>query len=274
LKIAAGLLALIALILAIDAFVIEPRRLVVRHATLQLPRWPAALDGLSIVAVGDIHAGAPYINQQYLEKLVQTINQQQPDLVVLLGDYVIQEIPGGTYIEPEVIASKLKPLHAPLGVYAVLGNHDVWGDAVRIRRALESVGIRVLKNSAVEVKANGAVFWLAGIDDFFTGHSDVGSALKRIPSDSTIVAVTHDPDVFPEIPSRVTLTLAAHTHGGQVALPIVGRLIVPSKYGQRYAIGHIREAGHDMYVTTGIGTSTLPVRFRVPPEIAVIRLRH
>lgn len=116
-------------------------------------------------------------------------------------------------------------------------------------------------------------FWLAGISDFWEGPHNVQLAVQQIPHQVPIIAFTHNPDVFPEIPSRVALTIAGHTHGGQVQLPIIGRPIVPSRYGERFAAGHIVEAGRHLFVSTGLGTSILPVRFRVPPEISILTVR-
>src|SRR6476620_6731707 len=125
-RIALWLLAIIALLLGIDALYIEPQRLIARHVNLEIRHWPASLDGIKIVAVSDVHAGAPYITAKYLDELVDLINRQQPDVVVLLGDFVIQGVIGGRFIAPEAIASHLSQIHARLGVYAVLGNHDNW----------------------------------------------------------------------------------------------------------------------------------------------------
>ncbi|MGA9993858.1 MAG: metallophosphoesterase [Pyrinomonadaceae bacterium] len=272
-KIILLLLICFAICLGIWAFAIEPNKLVVKDVTINLPRLPAEFDGLKIVAIGDLHVGSPFINEEKLKKIVAEINGLQPDLVLLLGDYVVQGVVGGHFVEPEIIAGELKPLRARLGVFAVLGNHDWWLDGERVRRAFESEGIRVLENEAVKVDRNGQSLWLVGLGDFWTSHQDIKEALKNIPEDANIFALTHDPDIFPEIPSRISLTFAAHTHGGQVNLPLVGRLIVPSEFKQRYAIGLVQESGHQLFVTPGIGTSILPVRFRVPPEISVLTIR-
>ena len=116
-------------------------------------------------------------------------------------------------------------------------------------------------------------FWLAGIGDFWEGRHDVGATLASVPLGQPVLAFTHNPDVFPEIPERVSLTVAGHTHGGQVYIPLVGRPVVPSRYGQRYAIGHIVENGRHLFVTPGLGTSIIPVRFLVPPEVSVLELQ-
>jgi hypothetical protein len=177
---------------------------------------------------------------------------------------------GGRFVEPERTAAALRGLAAPLGVFAVLGNHDWWYDGDQVSRALTEAGIRVLEDTAAPVETRGGPLWIAGVSDLYTRHSDVGRALASVPEGAPVIVLTHNPDVFVRVPPRVLLTLAGHTHGGQVNLPFFGRLIVPSQFGERFAIGHVHEDGRDLFVTPGIGTSIVPVRFGVPPEISVL----
>ncbi len=211
-----------------------------------------------------------------MDKLVEIVDATQaaePDLVLLAGDYVIHGVVGGQFVEPEEAAGELARLSAPLGVFAVLGNHDHWLDGPRVRRALEDVGIGFLEDTATPLRAGACAFWLAGISDLWMGAHDHERALRDVPLDAPVVAFTHNPDVFPSIPARVSLTIAGHTHGGQVFLPVLGRPIVPSDFGERFAIGHVVEDGRHLFVSPGLGTSILPVRFRVPPEISLLALR-
>jgi uncharacterized protein len=268
LLICAGLLVCAAL--AGWGFLIEPNRLVVHEERIVLPQCPAALEGLKIAAIGDLHAGSPFIGKEKLEMVVTRANATEPDLIVLLGDFMVQNSWKRRRIEPEVIAGILKSLHARLGVYAVLGNHDNWYNARRVTDALANAGIKVLENQEVSLNRNGQALWLVGLADLWTGRQRVRETLDRVPEGQPLIVLTHNPDLFPGLPQRVTLTLAAHTHGGQVNLPLLGRLRVPSEFGQRYAAGQIEEHGKHLFVTTGVGTSILPVRFRVPPEIAVV----
>lgn len=258
------------------AFLIEPNRLVVRHETLELPGWSSNLNGLRVVAISDIHAGSPFINEAKLDKLVETANAQQPDVIVLLGDFLIQGVPGGSYMPPDKIASHLKNLRARYGVYAVLGNHDWWGDGAGLKRALESAGIRELENDAARIETSKGAFYIVGLSDLWTRRPNPNTALARIPSADAqlpVIAITHNPDLFAKLPARFALTLAGHTHGGQVRLPFIRRFVVPSRYGARYIEGHVVEDNRHLYVTTGVGTSILPVRFRVPPEIVTLELK-
>jgi predicted MPP superfamily phosphohydrolase len=253
-------------------FLIEPNRLVVRQETINIQSWPIELSGLRIAVIADIHAGSAFIDEAKMQRIVAETNQMKPDLIVLLGDYMITSRFYKHPIPPETTAGILKDLSAPLGVYAVLGNHDGWFQAERVRAALEQNGLRVLNNEILQIKFREGSFWLAGLADLWTGEQRIGNTLAAIPKDSAIIAMTHNPDIFPTLPPSVSILLAGHTHGGQVNLPIIGRPIVPSKFGQRYAAGHVFENGHHLFVTTGIGTSILPVRFRVTPEIVILTI--
>jgi hypothetical protein len=253
---------------------LEPDSLKNQDETLHLPGWPAACDGLRVAVLTDLHVGSPFNGLDKLEEIVALTQAADPDLVLLAGDFVIHGVVGGSFVPPEDAASVLAQLHAPLGVHAVLGNHDWWLDAPRVRRTLEANGIPVLEDAASELTSGDCRFWLAGVSDFWEGAHDVPRALAGVPSGDPVVVFTHNPDVFPEIPSRVTLTVAGHTHGGQVYIPGIGRPVVPSAYGERFAIGHIVEDGRHLFVSSGTGTSIIPVRFLVPPEISVLELRR
>jgi len=248
----------------------EPASLLIRQYEIQLSQWPSHAGQLRIAVIADLHTGSPFNDLEKLESVVRSTNLEEPDLILLAGDFVIHEVVGGTFIEPELSARALTRLHAPLGVYAVLGNHDWWFDPARVRKALEDVGIPVLEDESRNIQSKNGRFWLVGLSDYWEGTHDLKKALAGVTGPDPVILFTHNPDVFPEVPSSVALTLAGHTHGGQVALPVVGRPIVPSKYGERYASGHIIEHDQHLFVTSGIGTSILPVRFRVPPEISIV----
>ncbi len=194
-------------------------------------------------------------------------------MIGILGDLVIQGVIGGRFVPPEAIATELNQLRATGGVVAVLGNHDGWFDHDRVQKALEQHGIRVIEETAVRVATPAAAVWFAGISDVWTGRHDIAAALSAVKDDGApVILLTHNPDVFPDVPDRVALTLAGHTHGGQVRLPWLGRPVVPSRFGQRFAAGHIVEGHRHLFVATGIGTSILPVRSRVPPTVSILRL--
>jgi len=272
---AGSVLLIVALAASLWGFIFEPASLRVREYDLALGKWPHDLDGLSAAVLADMHVGSPFNGLSKLERIVQQTNQVKPDLILLAGDYVIHGVRGGRFVPPPDFCPILGKLRARLGVWAVLGNHDWWLDGPAIRAEIEKNGIRVLENDAALIDPSMSL-WLAGVGDYWEGRPDVRLALEHVPLDATVIVLTHNPDVFPEIPSRVALSIAGHTHGGQVRLPLLGRPVVPSKFGERYAAGHIAEPdgeqGRDFFVSTGLGTSILPVRFGVPPEISLLRL--
>jgi predicted MPP superfamily phosphohydrolase len=258
--------------LVLWVFWLEPASLRNEEHDLRLSAWPTECDGIRIAVLADLHTGSPFHGLAKLEEIVTLALAAKPDLVLLAGDYVIHGVVGGRFTPPEDAAGRLARLAAPLGVYAVLGNHDWWLGPARVRHALESVGIPVLEDASTPLERGHCRFWLVGLSDFWEGARDLEKALRGVPESAPVVAFTHNPDIFPEGPSRVSLTIAGHTHGGQVYIPGLGRPIVPSQYGQRFAVGHIVEEGRHLFVSSGLGTSLLPVRFLVPPEVSVLRL--
>jgi hypothetical protein len=271
-----GTLSVAAIAVAVPlawGFAIEPASLRNEDYEFAIPNWPAGCDGLRIAVLADLHVGSPFNGQGKLDRVIALTEQADPDLILLAGDFVIHGVRGGTFTPPEQIAAALQRLSAPLGVWAVLGNHDWWFDAPRVRAALESNGIPVLEDVASRIHTNTCDFWLAGISDYWEGKHDVSGALAQVTDTAPVLAFTHNPDVFPDVPARVNLTIAGHTHGGQVYIPFIGRPVVPSRYGERYAIGHIVEGGRNLFVSSGLGTSIIPVRFLVPPEVSVVTVR-
>lgn len=260
-------------LLGLWAFWIEPAWLTTHSFVLQIPDWQPVHRGLKVAILTDLHVGSPHAGLEKLEKVVESTNRERPDLVVILGDLVVQGVIGGRFVEPEPIADVLRGLRAPLGTIAVLGNHDWWYDGARVERALAGAGIVVLENEAHRVRPQGKPLWVVGIADLLTRKPDIEGSLRQVEGTDPVILITHNPDIFPHVPPRVSLTLAGHTHGGQVNLPVVGRLVVPSRYGKRYAMGHIVEDGRHLFVGGGVGSSILPVRFRVPPEVVVLELR-
>ncbi|HTH50619.1 MAG TPA: metallophosphoesterase [Pyrinomonadaceae bacterium] len=279
------ILAAAALGLAYSYFV-EPRRLVLNVQDLPVKGLDPAFDGLKIVAIADIHGGSNYVTEERIREVVAKANEQQPDLIVLLGDYVSEEFgPSAPLKMPmATIADNLAGLKARFGVYAVLGNHDGWYDDDTVARELKRIGVTVLQNEVASIDVNGKRLRVVGLKDHMKlapRWSDISADSRDLLKDSTgqIILLEHSPDILPVITGSLSISpelrliLAAHTHGGQVRFPLIGAPIVPSSYGQRYLGGHIRENNVDMFVTTGIGTSVLPFRFLVPPEIAVLTLK-
>lgn len=259
------------LLLAIWAVLIEPRRLVAHRETIALSAWPQALSGLKVAAISDLHLGAWSVDEARLRSVVERTQEDAPDLILLLGDFVAGHGPE----QPADLAALTRVLagfHAPLGVYAVLGNHDWWVDPKGVRAAVEAAHIPLLDQRAISITHRGQRLWLAGVGDPESEVADPVRAMAGVPAGEPALCLMHNPDLFPRVPAGVSLSLAGHTHGGQVRLPILGSPIVPSAYGQRFRAGLIEESGRRLFVTTGIGTSILPVRLGVTPEVAVLEL--
>jgi predicted MPP superfamily phosphohydrolase len=258
-----------AVALGLSAFWLEPASLTLIEERITLSG--SAPGSLRIAVLTDLHVGSPFNGIAKLREIVDRTNAARPDVVCILGDLVIQGVIGGRFVAPEDIAAELKRLRAGAGVVAVLGNHDGWLNHDRVRDALERNDIRVLEETAANLSTAGGPVWIAGISDLWTGRHDITAALAAVKNDGVpVILMTHNPDVFPLVPDRVALTLAGHTHGGQVRLPFVGRPIVPSQFGERFAAGHVVEGDRHLFVATGLGTSILPVRFRVPPAVTML----
>lgn len=248
---------------------IEPALLTTRRVPVATQAWPQGRAPLTIAFLTDIHAGSNFVDEEALRRLVTRTNALKPDLVLLGGDYVSRARLAQT-IAPEIIAAHLKGLSAPLGVVAVLGNHDWWYDGARVWRALAGAGIAVLENDAVRLDARDGPVWVAGLADASTRMPSVAAAFARIPAGEPVIVISHDPVTFPSVPPSVAVTLAGHTHGGQIALPSGEALVTPGHAPRAHAYGLVREGGRLMYVSSGIGTSILPLRLFRPPEIALI----
>lgn len=267
----------------------EPNLLVVSKEKIEIAGWNSAFDNFKIVAITDLHGGSNGASDENIRRLVKKTNEQNADIIVLLGDYVSQYKDGpsgdGRLKMPmSEVAENLKGLRAKYGVFAVLGNHDGYYDDKIVAAELQRVGIRVLQNEIVSVEKDGQALRIFGLKDHLKLRawdgfdSDVRAAAAKSKSTGNFLVLEHSPDIFPilnyfkSLGPDFKLMLAGHTHGGQVSLPIIGSPIVPSSFGQKYNRGRVNEDGAEMFVTTGVGTSILPFRFLVPPEIAVLTI--
>ncbi len=265
------------------------------------PNWMPGLK-LRLAVLADLHVCEPWMSVERVERIVEQTNALGADAILMLGDFVVG-LQLGRYSTPvshKAWAAALAKLKAPFGVHAILGNHDWWESReVQARRAgptpaalaLRDVGIPVYENHAVRLDKDGRAFWIAGLGDqwafrapddqrdevapisnaFYMGVDDLPVTMQQITDDAPVILMVHEPDIFPQVSKRVSLTLAGHTHGGQVR--IFGYApVVPSIYGSRYAYGHKIEGERHLVVSGGLGCSSVPVRFGSPPEIVVINL--
>ncbi|MEO0799745.1 MAG: metallophosphoesterase [Pseudomonadota bacterium] len=292
------------------AFAIEPYRLELAHYALSPPQWQGGPD-LRIVALADMHICEPWMPLDRVRQIVAAANALRPDLVVLLGDFVTHHRFVRGQVPYEAWTAALAELEAPLGRYAILGNHDWWEDIrwqyarqgpTRVGEALKAARIPVLENDSVRMVANGKPFWLSGLGDQwafwlyqkpngefvwgrrredhqsfgFQGVDDLPKTAAQLTDDAPAILLIHEPDIFPEVPARYAVTLAGHTHGGQVQL-LGWAPKIPSKFGTRYRHGHIVEADangieRSLIVSAGLGCSGVPLRFGSPPELVVLDL--
>lgn len=250
---------------------IERHQLTVEKVSCPLKPAHAQLAGLRIAMVADFHFDELQ-EGELVDRCVKMINAQKPDLIVLCGDYVSHDS------EPiERLSQHLTQLSAPLGVFAVLGNHDHWSGAAHITRQLTAAGIEVLRNQAATLSYRHSPFQLAGLGSAWAGAADYQHALPSSPTSPAtsppVILAVHEPDYFDRICNdpRLVLQVSGHTHGGQVCAPFLGAIRLPS-WGKNYVSGLYRRQDSHIYVTRGVGTLFPHVRFCCPPEISLITL--
>jgi predicted MPP superfamily phosphohydrolase len=269
LLVAAGVLAVM-----VQGLVVEPAQLVERDYTLAPRDWPHACDGLRIDVVSDTHTGSPRNGLDHFDAMVHALATDDSKIVLMAGDYVILKVLLGRYVPASEIAGHLEPLLARKPVYAVLGNHDWWKGGPAVRDAFAAVGVRMIDNRAEKISIGGCRLWLVGLGDELEGHPDIAGAFAQVRDDAPAIALTHEPSLFPRIPARAVLTVAGHTHGGQIdpwPLSLLGKSrFDPDSHRLR---GTYEVGGRLLFVTPGIGTSILPMRLGVPPEISRLTLR-
>lgn len=251
---------------AARAALAEPYLLAVERHAVGLRRLPAALDGLRVVHLSDIHH-SPFTGREQVERAVEMANSLQPDIIALTGDYISHE---REYAAP--CAEMLGRLHARYGVYAVLGNHDHWVDAPLITDLFRAEGVHVLVNEGMRFEHRGASFWLAGVDDTMVGLEDLPLALAGSRDDEMKLLLAHNPIVLRRAArAGVDLVLSGHTHGGQVTWR--SERSASGRVRRRLLRGLGRQGDTQIYVSRGLGTVVLPVRYGCPPEVSLLQLR-
>jgi uncharacterized protein len=289
---AGGALLLSPFALGSYAFAIEPGfALDVTSYHVTPANWPKGLV-LKAAVIADIHACEPLMSAQRVRKIAELANHLQPDITFILGDFNAGHRIVSAPVFPSQWGEALAVLHAPLGTYAILGNHDWWHGALpgmrsdgaeSIRRALRHANIKLLENQSVRLTKDGAPFWVAGLADQmgrrvsrngFQGLDDLPGTLHQVSDEAPIILLAHEPFIFHKVPERVALTLCGHTHGGQIDIPFVTEAYLSSRWGADYMYGHVIENNRHMIVSAGLGTSILPVRFMRPPELVLVTIGH
>jgi hypothetical protein len=247
------------------ATVIEPACPVLKRVTLPLPTLPPELDGLRIGQLSDMHLGLPHTAANTRWAVAQ-MGREQPDMIVITGDFVSFES------AIDALPELLRPLHAPLGVYAITGNHDHWEGVEAIYAQVEPLGIRFLVNANTRLSWNGGEFWLAGIDDMWYGEPDLYATLDGIPADAFTMLLAHEPDIADvAIYRNIAVQLSGHTHGGHIDLPYLGIPCLPN-HGVNYASGLFALNDMLLYVSRGLGG--FPLRVNCLPEATILTLRQ
>jgi uncharacterized protein len=248
---------------------------VVRTATVAVPNWPTGQVPLKILLISDTHVAGPDMPPARLRAIFKLLNAQKPDLILLAGDYISEKRMATRLYTPAELAKPFAELRAPLGVIAVMGNHDHWDDVNAITLELQRNGVQVLDNSA----ARAGPLIVGGIDDEFTQHDNIADTYAAMDGlgAGPRVLLTHGPDVVPGLPSPVAALFTGHTHCGQIVLPIIGAISNVSRYGDRFACGDIIDKGPNnqvqrLFVSAGLGTSILPLRYGAHPDVWLVTL--
>ncbi len=264
----AFLLALSTSILWIWSALVEPYfKVDLDNVEINPPEIFKYLDGLKIAIISDIHFGNLPIEAWRLQNIIRTANNANADIIVLLGDYVNAATPFGQ-LNLDTLSHNLKKLHAPLGVYAIMGNHDSFYEVSSVRKCIANANIPILENSNIEIKTARGSFYLAGIADAFTQNYFFVPTFANILNDKPVILLSHSPDTFREIPHPAKIMFSGHTHGGQIKFPKIGALLVNLNV-EKIAEGKLERDDKTLYVTRGLGTSRIPVRFLCTPAITI-----
>ncbi len=252
------------------AHYVEPGLLSITRKTIPMLNLPPSLDGLKIAQLTDLHF-RPGVDDGLIAKTVAASNQEAPDLVVLTGDYIVHD---RMALQPMI--ELLKPLHAKHGLFAVLGNHDGWyaGEST-VRQQMRHTNFDFLCNDGTRLHIQGDSFFIAGTDSVWSGHANPKAAFRGRKGNDPALALIHEPDFFDTIQQdhRDFVQLSGHTHGGQCAVPFFGYAPITPKYGERYLYGHFERPNASLFVSRGLGTTGIRVRFGCMPELAILTMK-
>lgn len=265
---------------------INTRQLELLNVNIKLQRLPSAFNGLKVGQITDIHAG-PLVPRKLIREGVNLLRSEKPDLVALTGDF----ISGATRIlwttyggfkqrHYDYCMEELGKLRAPLGVFAVLGNHDFWSGkeiADKVIKGLRNIGVQVLRNEAVPLDRKGQRIYLAGVDDYWENSYNLARAIRGIPESACRILLSHNPDVNEDIElkqEQIDCVISGHTHGGQIVMPYFGAPYIPSPFGQKYRAGLVFDRERQTYVSRGLGLFFVPVRLNCPPDVTVLTFQN
>lgn len=257
------------------AGLVEPNEVTVEERRLVLPRLPESYHGLRIAQLSDLHYGL-LTPAHEIQKAVRQANALNPDLVAITGDLVTaplgRNVSSRDYEQVETCARLLSGLHAPLGRFACLGNHDVSVDPWGVTQILERHGIHVVRNSTATVQRDRDRLWVVGVDDVLYAHADLDHTLARTPRNEFTILLAHEPDFADSAKNYpIDLQLSGHSHGGQIRFPLIGALYYP-RLARKYPRGLYRVGDLHLYTNRGIGNIFLPARFLAPPEVTLLTL--
>lgn len=245
---------------------------------------PDAFNGIKVGQITDIHAG-PLVPREFIREGVDMIMSNKPDLIVLTGDFVSgatkflwTSYGGFKQRHYNYCMEELSRLKAPLGIYAVLGNHDFWSGqevALKIAQGLKGIGVQVLRNEASMIERKGQSLYIIGVDDYWEDSYSLQKAIKNVPQDACRIVLSHNPDVNENIEGlreRIDFIISGHTHGGQIVIPFIGALYIPSPFGQKYLAGLVRDRERQTYISRGLGLFFVPIRINCPAEVNLLTL--
>jgi predicted MPP superfamily phosphohydrolase len=259
-----------------DSILLEPNHPRVVRQEIALHRWPTQLNGFTIALLSDLHYD-PYFSVHPLKAAIGMVNDVNPDLIALTGDFVTAPTFDGdkkkAAAQSEPCASLLRQMHSRYGLWAVLGNHDCFTDAKHVAHALRAEGIQVLINHSEPMELKGTRFWLSGVNDVLSQAADLDTTLANVPRNEATILLAHEPDYADQVARHpVDLQLSGHSHGGQVRIPFARPPYLPPM-ARKYYLGLYRIGRLTLYTNPGLGTMGLPVRLFCPPEITLLTLR-
>lgn len=244
---------------------------IVRTASVELADWPAGAPPMRVLLISDTHVAGPDMRPERLAALMRRFNELKPDLILLAGDFHSGKALSTRHYSAAELTKPFAEAKATYGVIAVLGNHDYWFQPEPIAKGMKAAGVTVLRNQAVR---SGPLI-VGGVDDEVTNHDNLKRTYAAMDAlgPGPRILTTHSPDIVPDLPAPVDVVFAGHTHCGQIALPLVGALTHASKYGDRFGCGDITDGTQRLFVGAGLGTSILPLRYGVPPDVWLVTLK-